>query len=168
MKKYEMLCVLPGTLAENEVAPMVEQIKEQLTAQGAEDVVILDLGKSRLAYPIKHIRYGYFELFTFNLDPVKVQVLERNVRLLGGILRVSIHVHNPKQKATITLASDPTALSAPPREDVRDRSRTETKREVVAKDVVATEESEEAKPKLNLENIDAKLDELLQKDIDNV
>ncbi len=164
-----MLCVLPGTLAENEVAPMVAQIQEQLKAQGAEETTVLDLGKSRLAYPVKHIRYGYFELFTFNLESVKVQVLERNVRLLGGILRVSIQVHNPKQKATITLASDPTALSAPPKEEAPRGFRSETKRDVVAKEAVIEEKTvEKAESKLNLENIDAKLDEMLQKDIDNV
>ncbi len=164
-----MLCVLPGTLAENEVAPMVAQIQEQLKAQGAEETTILDLGKSRLAYPVKHIRYGYFELFTFNLESVKVQVLERNVRLLGGILRVSIQVHNPKQKATITLASDPTALSAPPKEETPRSFRNEAKRETIVKEAVVEEKAvEKAESRLNLENIDAKLDEMLQKDIDNV
>lgn len=172
MKKYEMLCVLPGTLAEGEVAPLVAQIQEQLTAHGAEGVDTRDLGKSRLAYPVDHIRYGYFELFTFEIEPTKVQALERSVRLIGNILRVSIQVHNPKQKATITLAQDPTALSAPQKEDAPRTHRSDrgdVKKEVVAKEETTEDKIEEVvEAKLNLENIDAKLDEILQKDIDKV
>jgi small subunit ribosomal protein S6 len=173
MKKYEMLCVLPGTVAESEVSPVVTEIKEQLAAQGAEDMTFIDLGKSRLAYPVKHIRYGYFGLYTFNLDPVKVATLERNIRLLGSLLRVSIQVHNPKQTATVSLALDPTALSAPEKEEAPRGYRSdrgEARKEVTAPKAVVAEEKvvKTAEPQLNLENIDAKLDEILQKDIDKV
>lgn len=175
-----MLAVLPGTLAESEVAPIVAQIQEQLTAQGGEGITTVDLGKSRLAYPVQHIRYGYFEFFTFDAEPVKVKTLERAVRLLGNILRVGIQVHNPKQKTTISLAIDPTALSAPQKEDGpraprhertyearkenKEREEVKTEGETVAK----TQETVSQKPKLNLENISEKLDEILQKDIDKV
>ncbi len=179
MKKYEMLCLLPGTLAEGEVAPIVAQIQEQLTVHGGEGVKTVDLGKSRLAYPVKHIRYGYFEFFTFDLAPEKVQNLEKSVRLLGNILRVVIQVHNPKQKATIALALDPTALSAPQRGEDAPRAprsherthepRKENKdREEVASKVGEEKKVETAQPSLNLENIGEKLDEILQKDIDKV
>lgn len=176
MKKYEMLCVLPGTLGEEEVAPIVAQIHEQLKIHGGEEVSATDLGKSRLAYPVKHIRYGYFELFTFMLETTKSAVLERGVRLIGNnILRVILQVYNPKQTGVVTLAADPTALSAPqksedaPRFAPRNHERGEQRKEV--KEVVVTA-GEEAKiseaPKLNLENISEKLDEILQKDIDKV
>lgn len=179
MKKYEMLCLLPGTLAEGEVAPIVAQIQEQLTTHGGEDVKTVDLGKSRLAYPVKHIRYGYFEFFTFNILPEKVQTLEKGVRLLGNILRVTIQVNNPKQKATIALAADPTALSAPQKSDdaprsprAYERSHEPRKEQKEREEVAPAKSGEEvvaaAEPALNLENIGDKLDEILQKDIDKV
>jgi small subunit ribosomal protein S6 len=172
MKKYEILCVLPGTLAEDEVAPIAAQIESQLKAHGAEDIKRVDLGKSRLAYPMKHIRYGYFEFFTIEILPEKVLALEQSIRLIGGILRVGIQVHDPKQKGTITLALDPTALSAPPKADVPTRSgRPEVRREHKERPEVVLEEKKEsviAESSLNLENIGEKLDEILQKDIDKV
>ena len=173
MKKYEILCVLPGTLAEGELSPIVTQIEEQLKLHGAEEVTKTDLGKSRLAYPIEHIRYGYFEFFTAQIAPEKVQVVERGIRLLGNILRVSVQVYNPKQKATITLAADPTALSAPQRNEDGTRPARTNERASVKKEAdraTAPEEHKEAPvaPSLNLENIGEKLDEILQKDIDKV
>ncbi len=172
MKKYEILCVLPGTLAEDEVAPIAAQIESQLKAYGAEEIQKTDLGKSRLAYPMKHIRYGYFEFFTAQVLPEKVAALEQSIRLLGNILRVGIQVHNPKQKGTITLAQDPTALSAPQKADAPTRSgRTDSRREQKERVEVVPEEQKEkivVEPSLNLENIDDKLDEILQKDIDKV
>ncbi len=176
MKKYEILCVLPGTLAESEVSPIATQIEEQIKAHGAEEVTKNDLGKSRLAYPIEHIRYGYFEFFTALIAPEKVQALERGIRLLGGILRVSIQVYNPKQKAAISLALDPTALSAPQKSEeggkpARSSERGSFRKEVKERTEVAVPEETKEKvvaPSLNLENIGEKLDEILQKDIDNV
>lgn len=171
MKKYEMLCVLPGTLAEGEVAPIVAQIEEQLKAHGGEEIVATNLGKSRLAYPIKHIRYGYFEFFTYTLPAEKAQALERGVRLLGNTLRVAIQVYNPKQTGVVTLAEDPTALSAPQKgEDSGRPARYDRGAEKKEEKVLVPEEKKPVtdEPKLNLENIDEKLDAMLQKDIDKV
>lgn len=174
MKKYEMICVLPGTLAENEVAPIVAQIEEQLKAHGGEEITSTNLGKSRLAYPIKHIRYGYFEFFTYTLPTEKAQALERGVRLLGNMLRVAIQVYDPKQTGVVSLAEDPTALSAPQKVEEVGRTgrydRGEQKKEEKEEKIVVVEKEKQAsdEPKLNLENIDEKLDQILQKDIDKV
>lgn len=211
MKHYEMLCVLPGTLAEAEVAPVIEQVSQVLGGYEASNVTLEDMGKSKLAYPIKHIRYGYFQLFRFELEEKNLAKLEHSVRLLGTMLRVIVRVTDPAKTAQYTLAQDPTALSAPQKEDPRDTrgkrgkreeergTRDEKKVEEAPTKEVATEEKKEVsekptekiveekpaeeskpaeKPKeekkakkektISIEDIDQKLDELLQKDIENV
>lgn len=188
MKHYEMLCVLPGTLTEEEVSVIIGRIKEAVDTHGATDLVSHDLGKSRLAYPIKHIRYGYFALFRFALEPQSLSELERAVRLLDVTLRMGIQVYDPAHASdTVTLAQDPTALSAPqvekPIRGGRSGARTETSRKerepivekpsesstVISEDIsVAKKTVEKKSPEINLENIDEKLDEILQKDIDQV
>ncbi len=220
MKHYEMLCVLPGTLAEAEVAPAVEQVSQTLASYDAANVTVEDMGKSKLAYPVKHIRYGYFQLFRFELDAENLAKLEKSVRLLGTLLRVIVRVSDPANAAQYTLAQDPTALSAPPKEDPRDSrgrrsdrrtekpateekaeeakkeeapaaEKTEEPKEEVKAEKPAEEKVEEKKEevpveekveeskeepkkaekkekKISIEDIDQKLDELLQKDIDNV
>lgn len=216
-----MLCVLPGTLAEAEVAPAVEQVSQTLGSYDAANVTVEDMGKSKLAYPVKHIRYGYFQLFRFELDADKLAKLENSVRLLGTLLRVIVRVSDPSKAAQYTLAQDPTALSAPPKEDPREsrgrrpdrrtekpateekaeekeapvkedsveekteepkeeapKKTVEEKKEDVKEEAPVEEKAEEPKEepkkeekkekKISIEDIDQKLDELLQKDIDTV
>ncbi|PLX26594.1 30S ribosomal protein S6 [Candidatus Parcubacteria bacterium] len=221
MKHYEMFCVLPGTLGEDEVAAVVDNVAQTLGSHDAASVTREDMGKSRLAYPIKHIRYGYFQLFRFELEAEQLAKLEKSVRLLDNLLRVVVKISDPSKATAYTLAQDPTALSAPPKADREEKrnerkpfekkgpseekpvaekkestpakaveekeevkeepKKEETKVETPKEEVVTPEVSEEKpvaekkeekttekKPKISIDDIDQKLDEILQKDIDNV
>ncbi|MFA6427220.1 MAG: 30S ribosomal protein S6 [Candidatus Magasanikbacteria bacterium] len=217
MNHYEMFCVLPGTLAEAEVAPTVAEVDKILQANNAENIAMEDMGKSRLAYPIKNIRYGYFHIFRFGLEPENIQDIERKVRLLGGLLRVVVRLYDPAHVVSYKLAQDPTAPSnarlakenailggtfvSPSVPEVRHERVEETKVEVadkkeevpvveVKEDVpvsapVEPEKKEETvepvktatrtrkkeekkKVSLSIDDIDQKLDEILQQDIDKV
>ena len=59
MKKYELLVILPGTLDEGEVGVKISEITAMVgeLSEGAKSEA---MGKNRLAYPIKQVRYGYF------------------------------------------------------------------------------------------------------------
>src|SRR3989338_7467179 len=107
MNHYEMFCVLPGTLAEAEVAPTIAEVGKILEASSAENIAMEDMGKSRLAYPIKNIRYGYFHLFRFGIEPEKIQEVETKVRLLGGLLRIVVRIYDPAHVISYKLAQDP-------------------------------------------------------------
>lgn len=189
MKYYEMLCVLPGTMTEEEVKSSVDAISQSVAKYEASDVTIEDMGKSRLAYPIKHIRYGYFQLFRFNLEEANITKLEKEVRLLDKTLRIAISVCDPNSVVSYKLALDPTAPSAKPKaekpgRDERPRVKdtpTEESVEILKEEISEekievprtekTEKSEEEKAektKMSVEDIDKKLDEILQDDIDKV
>lgn len=212
MKHYEMLCVLPGTLSEDEIAPMVQSISQVLGNYNVQNVTVEDMGKSRLAYPIKLIRYGYFQLFRFELQSVDVEKMEKSVRLVGGLLRVVVQISDPKKEKAYVLAADPTALSAPRKSDEERREEKRFERKPVEKieeqtvkvaepvvevkeetpvltqeeptftteQVIKVEEVKEdkkevktkraskKKTEVSLDNIDERLDEILQQDIDKV
>ena len=89
MKKYELLLVLPGTLDEKEVGKQIQEIKESVT-QNSQDVELNNLGKVRLAYPIKQIRYGYYYTLIFNAEPEAVKVISEKLRLRADVLRSMI------------------------------------------------------------------------------
>lgn len=93
MKKYELLLVLPGTLDEKEVEKQVSEIKESLSAQ-AKDIEVNNLGKVRLAYPIKQIRYGYYYTVIFSAEPEAVQGISNKLKLRGDVLRNMITLFN--------------------------------------------------------------------------
>lgn len=93
MKKYELLLVLPGTLDEKEVGKLVQEIKESVGAN-SQDVELNNLGKVRLAYPIKQIRYGYYYTLVFNAAPEAVKVISEKLRMRADVLRSMISHFN--------------------------------------------------------------------------
>ncbi len=99
MKKYELLLVLPGTLDEKEVGKQINEIKESLSVN-AKDLELNNLGKVRLAYPIKQIRYGYYYTVIFSADPEAVQVISNKLKLRADVLRSMITVFNTNVSAT--------------------------------------------------------------------
>jgi len=117
MNHYEMLCVLPGTLSEEELKPAVDTLDTTVRKYGVEGLTVEHLGKTRLAYPVKHIRYGYFELLHFQLDGTRLGELKGTIERLDQMLRVFVQIYDPLHVASFILAQDPTALSVPPKED---------------------------------------------------
>src|SRR3989344_5549048 len=99
LKKYELLLVLPGTLDEKEVAKQVQEIKESLAAH-SQDIELNNLGKVRLAYPIKQIRYGYYYTVIFNAEPEAVKVISNKLKLRADVLRSMITLFNTNVTAT--------------------------------------------------------------------
>jgi len=161
MNYYEMLCVLPGTLAEDEAKQTTDAVQQVLEKAAAEKIEMEDLGKSRLAYPIKNIRYGYFRLFYFYVSAENTKGLDKKVQLVGNVLRVAVRSFDPAKKGLIkyTIAQDPTALSVPPKDeeygysDRRDHRgpRPEAPTQVVKEDAPAIVQTKEEKVEVKAE-----------------
>lgn len=93
MQKYELLLTLPGTLDEKEVEEKSNTILEIVKTIGS-NVEIHNLGKIRLAYPIKQIRYGYFFTIVFQSEKSGARILEEKLRHNREILRFMITYFN--------------------------------------------------------------------------
>ena len=157
MKKYELLLVLPGTLDENESAKKLEEILN-LVKESDKEAESHNLGKSRLAYPIKQIRYGYFYTIVFSVESEALKVLQDKLTLMRDLLRAMITVFNTSltasQKIAYTTDSLGITTMAP--------NAAEPRVSEVAAPVVAAPKKEE---KASLEDINKKLDEILEGDI---
>ena len=200
-----MLCVLPGTLAEDEVQPLVDSVKKIVTEQGGSELTVEDQGKSRLAYPIKHIRYGYFSLFTFQAEAEHIPAIQAKLRMERQLLRSVITLFNPETREAMEKVmkkmqqkqhdyergkkqeerkedSKPAQSKPAVKEQKAEAvvSKTESKKvETVAEQAPASEEKakedipvsapvETKSEDVNLEDIDKKLDELLDKTLEDV
>lgn len=170
MKHYEMLCVLPGTMTEEEVATFMKTVTETVTTHGATISSSVDKGKSRLAYPMKNIRYGYFNLVYFEIDPGQLADIERRIRLLGTLLRVIIRSYDPADEAALSgfslnpqmpLTKGEERMDIPPVSDA-------VHMDGSVGDGSMTREPKEEKKEVTLEEIDSKLDEILEKDLSKV
>ena len=96
MQNYELLFILPGTLSDDEAKPLVEKVKQVVEDSGAVNLELKELGKSRLAYPMKHIRYGYFNVIRFEADGKQVEKIKAELRLVSGLLRALVTKYDPK------------------------------------------------------------------------
>jgi len=178
MKKYELLLILPGTFdeqeAKNKVGEIVDMLKEY-----AQDVEINSLGKNRLAYPIRQIRYGYFYTAIFNAEIDKLAVIYEKLNLMRDLLRAMVTHFNTKaaDNKKITYFIEEGGITR--RDDEEKKPRVIMDREVAIEqlqesvvvapaqeETVVQEERETAKAsvrakQVDLKEIDKKLDEIL-------
>lgn len=172
MQTYELLYILPGTLTEDEVKPIMSRVEEAVKAIGPADMSFEHGGKNRLSYPMRHIRYGWFELVYFSAAPSAVQALEAKLRLMTELLRVVIRLHpagaaRHLQNAFVPITRDQGRFDGERRETFAPAMATASARpaEAVAAPSAVPVETKVASQQL--EDITKKLDEILEKDIAN-
>lgn len=164
MKYYELLTVLPGTLTESDVPERIAQIKTILVENGAIEVRVEDMGKSRLSYPMKHIRYGYYHTLQFQAEPEQMPAIREKLRLLPEVLRAlltgfvpEVRQHTLARHAAMRAYGESTLKREPAREETP----------LPKEDIVpqALEKPKVTGTPLSIEDIDKKLNELLEEDI---
>lgn len=148
MKKYELLFTLPGTLGDKEVAAKANAIINTVKEHGSE-VEFNNIGKIRLAYSIKQIRYGYFYAVAFQAEPGQIPSLENKLRLDRELLRFLISYYNTSltTKEKITYSTSDTGVTL--MQEKSDKFKTPRREE----------------KRVSLEEIDKKLDALLDNEI---
>lgn len=157
MKKYELLLVLPGTLDEQEAQNRSNEILS-FVKENSEQAEISPMGKMRLAYPIKQIRYGYFYTIVFNAQAAGLKALQTKLGLMRDLLRAMFTefnvAYNPAQKATYGAPSVDFALAEEP-------TRPEHSTAFKMEKPMPVEKIPEKAEKVDMEDIDKKLDEIL-------
>jgi small subunit ribosomal protein S6 len=167
MNKYELLLVLPGTLDDKQVDEKVVEIAA-MVKEHASDVETQTIGKNRLAYPIKQIRYGYFFTITFSAEPMGVKKLEEKLRIHREVLRFLVSHFNTQLTALQKTAYSTEQNNAVPvveKEVVFAPNKPHSPAETVAaveKDTVKP--ARKAEP-LDLGAINKKLDDLMSGDV---
>ena len=98
-KHYELFYVFPGTLSEEELPTSCAAVLDILKTQDVSDIKTTAIGKTRLAYPIKHIRYGYFYNTTFKVDTEKLALIKKKLDIEPSLLRSLIHIYDEEEVA---------------------------------------------------------------------
>lgn len=152
MKKYLLLFVLSGNLAENEVGGVIDGIKDIAAATGAEVARVDNRGKVRLAYPVQNNHFGYLVNIYLSLETGRVAELKTKIGLENKILRLVIN----------EIKKVPTAPVVPINQPIAERSVTTPEISYSA----TAETSALVRPKVtvDLNALDKKIDEILQQD----
>ena len=149
---YELLYLVSGNHTDEELTPIKELVKNLIAKFGGEIKSDDSLGKKKLAYPIKGDHQGYYLVYQFNMDGNNLAELNKNLKLTNELLR---HVIVKKELKPSTLLK-------------RAARRISITEENPAKPKVPVSENKSEKKddnKIKLEDLDEKLDEILEGDI---
>ncbi|MAF25972.1 30S ribosomal protein S6 [bacterium] len=136
---YELLFLVGGNVAETDVPKINDKAKKEIEKLAGKVIGENSLGKKRLAYPIEDNSFGYYMVLEFNLDIDKLNELDDTLKLNQDILRHQI-VKLPVGYKEKLIARTP----------VKPATETSGKKE---------------EEKVGIEELDKKLDELLEKDL---
>lgn len=90
VREYEATFIFKPDLEENTHKALLERVKNIVTDNNGEIVEIDDWGSRKLAYEIKDYRTGYYYMMTFSGEADLLDELERNFKIIDGVLRYLI------------------------------------------------------------------------------
>lgn len=171
LEHYELLYIIPGSFSEKDIPEVVKKVDQLLTDLGGKIEATEEIGSQKLAYKIKKETYGYYVAVVFVLAKDKLSDLNEKLRLSNAILRSLIVKYRKKseeelaQEVKIQEKITAKKEEAVKKElaDAEKKEKEEKAPEPVKKEVVKPTKEEE---KVSMEELDAKLDEILDDDID--
>lgn len=149
---YELLYLISNKFSEDEVKPIVEKVNFLILSNQGKITLTEDLGKKKLAFPIKGFRYGYYNLVEFYLAGENLIKVDRALRLMNEILRQQIVIKAVKTAEQI--ARDQTIAEKIAARNTKEEKEVEEKNKEVNK--------VDKKDKVNLKDLDEKLDKILE------
>ena len=93
---YEILFVVSNRFTEDEAKTCIAKVEKLITESDGKITLNEYWGKKKLAYPIKHEAYGYYQLFEFDLEGKELAKLDEKLKLDNEILRFIIVVKKLK------------------------------------------------------------------------
>ena len=90
MKNYEGMFVLKPDLDKTGVDKILNQIQELVTKYKGAVADTKEMGKNRMAYPLKKYREGVYYLINFSVIPDAVANIKKSLALNESVLRMLI------------------------------------------------------------------------------
>ncbi len=154
---YEMLYIISNKYTEEETKTIANKIKKIIEKEEGKITYEEEWGKRKLAYPIKHFNYGYYNLVEFDLDTSKINDLNNTMRIMKEILR---HVIVKRPKRTLEEIN-----KEKEKREKTIKSLNENQEEIKKKEEKNSKKiKKDNKKKIDLKQLDKKLDELLEVD----
>lgn len=164
IEHYELMTMFPMSYTSAEVPELVKKVKSMVSEHKGTVTNDISMGKIKLAYPIEKMSHGYYHVFELDLPTDETQKLREALRLAKEVTRSMLLTRRIKgaeelaaeAKFNEKLARLKAEEAQREREDAgEDRPRRRMPRKPAA-----------PKEKVSLEQLDKKLDEILEnKDI---
>jgi len=87
MPRYELMYILASSVSDDQIPDVTGQILQFVSDFGGTDIQETQLGKKKLAYPVKKTRNGFYGVVDFSIDGPKVNDLDAKIRTQNTIIR---------------------------------------------------------------------------------
>ncbi len=161
MPQYELMYLLGSHVADDEVPKISANILKFAEDFGASEVKETQLGKKKLAYPIKKTRNGHYIVVNFSMDTKNINNFDAKIRTQDtNIIRyiiVNLDEHLSRMEKD-KVEQSKIVRKGPPAEVVADK--------VVSKTApIARKKEAPALVEINEEELDKKIEEALSEDL---
>ena len=188
MNNYELLVIISSKLTEEEIPFITDKLFELIKKNEGNIVRDNNLGKKKLSYPIQHQRYGFYVQVDFDLPGNNLRKIEKELKLMNELIRYIVVTRDvlaearaekrvkeeKERKVTAPVIEEkPVAAPKPPKSPAKPifgPAKPEVKESFASSDT-KEEKEKEKKParikekKVSLEELDEKLDQILDDDI---
>ncbi|MDP8230418.1 MAG: 30S ribosomal protein S6 [Candidatus Gorgyraea atricola] len=90
MKSYEAILIVKPDLSQDGLDKTLKQIKDIFAKNKVSSEDFKEMGKQRMAFPIKKFKEGVYYLVNFDMDPAAITTIKRSFNLNETILRTLI------------------------------------------------------------------------------
>lgn len=80
MPKYELMYILASGVSDDQVPGATANVTKAITEFGGTNITESQLGKKKLAYPIRRTRNGHYIVTSFDMDSSKINLLDSKIR----------------------------------------------------------------------------------------
>jgi small subunit ribosomal protein S6 len=158
--KYELLYIISSSFTDTEVEEIQKKISTMVEEAGGKISRDESLGKIKLAYPINNVRHGTYILVHFESESSVLKDLDAKLRLSENVLRHTMQTLVP---GTEDKKYELTSYVAPLTAEGKPAQPKKAPVKKLAPPPPAT--TEETSPKMSVEELDKKLDEILESDV---
>ena len=160
MPKYELMYIVASSVSDDQIPTLIDGVLNLIKSQGGSIIKEENLGKKKLAYPIKKTRNGFYDLVTFEMEPSKLNELNNKILTSDGIIRhLIINIEDTLKR----IQKDAVA------QEKMNKNRAE--KNAIAENTRVHEEPKEVKTEgapITAEDLDQKIEEALSEDLSNV
>ena len=90
MTKYEIMFIVKSTLDEETIKKTSEDLQKLINKKPSKVIEFKEMGRKKLAYPIKKKENGYYVLTLFQIDGTKLTEVEAKLNITETILKYMI------------------------------------------------------------------------------
>ena len=87
MEKYEVMFIVKNTIEDDSVKAVADSLQGIITKGKGKIIEFKEMGKRKLAYPIKKQNEGYYVLINFSSNPDFIDELERVYNITDEIIK---------------------------------------------------------------------------------